>query len=130
MKCVLYSILKVGEWEKNFSGWERSLVIYVGAAAMWLVGKKLQKRHNLKPDVRRSLYEESDYWMASIKKKKNGPFMGGEKPNLGDLAVYGVLSSIEGCEAFRDLDTNSAIIKDWYRKIQVELAINSPTSSM
>lgn len=39
--------------------------------------------------------------------------MGGSKPNLADLAVYGVLSSIEGCSAFEDLSTNSSILP-WY----------------
>jgi len=27
--------------------------------------------------------------------------MGGEVPNLADLAVFGVLSAIEGCQAFK-----------------------------
>lgn len=100
---------------------ERALVIYVGAVAMWLVGKRLQKRYNLKPDVRKSLYEESEYWMSNIKKRKNGAFMGGEKPNLADLAVYGVLSSIEGCQAFQDLEQNSKIVTGWYRKVQAQV---------
>lgn len=39
--------------------------------------------------------------------------MGGNEPNLADLAVYGVLSSIEGCSAFKDL-MKSSKIKDWY----------------
>jgi len=111
---------KVGEWEKNFSSPERTLVIYVGALAMWMIGKRLQKRHNLKTDVRQSLYEESDIWMKTIQ-KKGGDFMGGSKPNLADLAVYGVLNSIEGCEAFNDLSSNSEIISKWYRKVQENL---------
>ena len=32
-----------------------------------------------------------------------GKFLGGDKPNLADLAVYGALSAVEGCEAFLDL---------------------------
>ena len=88
---------------------------------MWIVGKRLQKRHNLNPDVRKSLYSESNFWMENIKKKDTGDFMGGNKPNLADLAIYGVLSSIEGCQAFSDLNENSTIIKDWYRKVQKSL---------
>jgi microsomal prostaglandin-E synthase 2 len=87
---------------------------------MWMIGKRLQKRHNLKTDVRQSLYEESDIWMKTIQ-KKGGDFMGGSKPNLADLAVYGVLNSIEGCEAFNDLSSNSEIISKWYRKVQENL---------
>lgn len=39
--------------------------------------------------------------------------MGGKEPNLADLAMYGVLSSIEGCNAFQDALIYSNI-KVWY----------------
>jgi len=99
---------KAGDWEKHFQTWERYLVIYVGAAAMWIIGKNLKKRHNLKDDVRISLYDEARYWVKSIK-KRNTTFMGGETPNLADLSVFGVLCAIEGCEAFNDLRANTDI---------------------
>ena len=35
--------------------------------------------------------------------------MGGQKPNLADLAVFGCLSAIEGCEAFKELLQNTDI---------------------
>lgn len=103
---------EVGEWEKNFPSWERNLIIYVGATAMYLIGKRLKKRHHLKDDVRQSLYDECNYWMKAIK-DKGKPFMGGDRPNLADLAVYGILNSIEGCIAFQDL-LNNTKIKRWY----------------
>ncbi|XP_050508455.1 prostaglandin E synthase 2 [Diabrotica virgifera virgifera] len=103
---------EVGEWEANFPSWERYLMIYVGASAMWLIGKRLKKRHNLKDDVRQSLYDECNYWLRAVK-SKGGQFMGGQTPNLADLAVYGVLSSIEGCLAFKDL-LNNTKIGPWY----------------
>lgn len=102
----------VGEWEKNFPSWERYLIIYVGATAMYLIGKRLKKRHNLKDDVRTSLYDECSHWVRAIN-AKGTPFMGGLRPNLADLAVYGVLSSIEGCIAFKDLLDNTKISR-WY----------------
>lgn len=43
--------------------------------------------------------------------------MGGSAPNLSDLAVYGVLSSIEGCDAFKDLLRHSKI-KNWYMSMK------------
>lgn len=39
--------------------------------------------------------------------------MGGKEPNLADLAVYGVLNSIEGCNAFKDLLEHTKI-NIWY----------------
>lgn len=69
-------------------------------------------RHNLKDDVRQSLYDECNYFAKAVK-LKGTPFIGGNEPNLADLAVYGVLNSIEGCYAFKDLLNNSNI-KTWY----------------
>ena len=50
-------------------------------------------RHNLKPDVRESLYEACDTWTRELR-QRGTPFMGGQRPNLADVSVYGVLSSI------------------------------------
>nr|CAD7449354.1 unnamed protein product [Timema bartmani] len=104
---------EVGEWDKLFSPWERSLVIYVGACAMWLIGKRLKKRHNLKDDVRVSLYDECNNWLKALR-KQGTPYLGGQFPNLADLAVFGVLNSIEGCSAFQDLLDNTRI-GTWYQ---------------
>lgn len=103
---------EVGEWDKLFPAWERLLVVYVGAYAMYFIGKRLKKRHNLKDEVRQSLYDECNNWLKAVK-NKGTKFMGGDSPNLADLAVYGVLSSIEGCNAFKDL-LNETKIGTWY----------------
>lgn len=79
---------------------------------MYYIGKRLKLRHNLKDDVRQSLYDECNHWMRHLN-AKGTPFMGGKQPNLADLAVFGVLSSIEGCIAFNDLLNNSKI-GSWY----------------
>lgn len=57
---------EVGGWEQHFPSWERNLIIYVGASAMYLVGKRLRKRHNLKNDVRQSLYDECNLWVREL----------------------------------------------------------------
>jgi len=87
---------------------ERNLVIYVGALVMFLLGKRLKKRHDLKDDVRQSLYDECTKW-TKVVDKKGGQFMGGAQPNLSDLAVFGVLNAIEGCEAFQDARASTKI---------------------
>jgi microsomal prostaglandin-E synthase 2 len=99
---------QAGNWPNLFSTWERYLVIYAGAMVMWLIGKRLKKRHAIKDDPRESLYDACNHWTKGLK-KKGTPFMGGEKPNLADLAVYGVLSAIEGCTAFADARRNTSI---------------------
>ena len=76
-------------------------VIYFGALVMWLIGKRLKRRHRLKEDVRQSLYDDCNTWTRNLK-RKNTRFMGGnETPNLADLAVFGCLSAIEGTQAFK-----------------------------
>jgi len=107
---------EVGGWEEQFSAWERYLVIYLGATVMWLLGKRLKKRHNLKDDVRQSLYDQCNHWLKSIS-KKGTPFMGGEQPNLSDLAVFGVLTAVEGCEAFRDAREKTKI-GEWFDRMK------------
>lgn len=63
----------------------------------------------MKEDVRLSMYEMCDEWVKSL----NGQFKGGSKPNLADLALYGVIGSFEGCEAFNDMMNNTKI-RNWY----------------
>ena len=99
---------QVGGWEDVFSTWERYLVVYFGAAVMWLLSKRLKKRHNLKDDVRQSLYDQCNFWMKALA-KKGTPFIGGSSPNLADLAVFGALTAVEGCEAFQDARANTKI---------------------
>jgi len=107
---------KNGDWERIFSYWERQLVIYVGAAAMYMIGKRLKKRHNLLEDVRLSLYQEVNHFMKAVK-SKGTPFLGGDLPNLADLAVYACLVSIDGSVAFDDLLSNSSVAP-WYTRMQ------------
>eukprot|EP00095_Tigriopus_kingsejongensis_P009876 maker-scaffold1136_size60149-snap-gene-0.9 protein:Tk09876 transcript:maker-scaffold1136_size60149-snap-gene-0.9-mRNA-1 annotation:"prostaglandin e synthase 2" len=99
---------KMGDWKEHFSSWERFLVIYFGAFIMWVIGKRLKARHNLKQDVRTSLYDDCNHWVRNVK-KRGKTFMGGDQPNLADLGVYGALSAIEGCGAFDDLMAKSNI---------------------
>jgi len=107
---------KNGDWERIFSYWERQLVIYVGAAAMYMIGKRLKKRHNLLDDVRQSLYNEVNHFMKTVK-SKGTPFLGGNLPNLADLAVYACIVSIDGSVAFDDLLRNTTVAP-WYARMQ------------
>lgn len=73
----------------------------------------------LQDDVRQSLYEQCSTWVDAVE-KNGGKFMGGNKPNLADLSVYGILSSIEGCIAFKDVQENTKI-NVWYNNMKTVL---------
>ncbi|XP_029467456.1 prostaglandin E synthase 2 isoform X2 [Rhinatrema bivittatum] len=101
--------------EGKFGALEGFFAKYVGAAAMFFVGKMLKRRHNLQHDVREDLYKAANDWVAAIGKQRQ--FLGGEQPNLADLAIYGVLRVMEGLEAFDDLMSHSKI-QPWYLKME------------
>lgn len=83
-------------------------MVNVGAVAMWAISKRLKKRHGLTDDVRMHLYDACNKWTNEID-KKNTKFLGGNEPNLADLNVFGVLNSMEGCQAFKDCMQNTKI---------------------
>ncbi|XP_022832762.1 prostaglandin E synthase 2 [Spodoptera litura] len=103
---------QAGGWRQFFPAWECTLMVYIGAAAMYMISKRLKTRHKIKDDPRESLYDAVNEWMGAVQ-SKGTPFLGGDKPNLADVTVFGVLSSIEGCTAFQDLKNNTAVEK-WY----------------
>ncbi|KAM8885880.1 prostaglandin E synthase 2 [Spinachia spinachia] len=101
--------------EGKFDPYEGFFAKYVGAAAMFLIAKRLKRRHNLQEDVRQDLYEAVNEWVAAIGRKRK--FMGGDRPNLADLAVFGVLRVMEGLQAFDDMMENTKV-KPWYHRME------------
>jgi len=49
----------------NFSFTERFAVKYAGAAAMYMVSKKLKKKYNI-TDERASLYDAANTWIEAL----------------------------------------------------------------
>ncbi|XP_066499925.1 prostaglandin E synthase 2 isoform X2 [Hoplias malabaricus] len=101
--------------EGKFGRFEGFFAKYVGAAAMWIISKRLRDRYNLQKDVRQDLYKAVNDWVAAIGRKRK--FMGGDSPNLADLAVFGVLRVMEGLQAFNDMMENTKV-KNWYRRME------------
>ncbi|XP_055080093.1 prostaglandin E synthase 2 [Periophthalmus magnuspinnatus] len=101
--------------EGKFGPFEGFFAKYVGAAAMFLISKRLKNRHNLQDDVREDLYKAVNNWISAIGKKRK--FMGGDHPNLADLSVYGVLRVMEGLQAFDDMMNNTKV-KHWYKRME------------
>ncbi|KAJ1696902.1 hypothetical protein LUZ63_005414 [Rhynchospora breviuscula] len=97
----------------NFSFTEKFAVKYMGAAAMYMVSKKLKKKYNI-TDERAALYDAANTWTEALNGRS---FLGGSKPNLADLAVFGVLRPIRHLQAGRDMVENTKI-GEWYDRME------------
>ncbi|WOG84571.1 hypothetical protein DCAR_0103755 [Daucus carota subsp. sativus] len=97
----------------NFSFTEKYTVKYAGAAAMYFVSKNLKKKYNI-TDERASLYEAAEQWVNALNGRE---FLGGTKPNLADLAVFGVLRPIRYLRSGIDMVENTQI-GDWYARME------------
>ncbi|XP_059636542.1 uncharacterized protein LOC132278702 [Cornus florida] len=104
----------------NFSFTERIIAKYGGAAAMYFVSKKLKKKHNI-VDERAALYEAAETWVGAL---KGCEFLGGFKPNLADLAVFGVLRPIRHLKSGRDMLEHTRI-GDWYTRMESRVGVSS-----
>ncbi|VFQ76278.1 unnamed protein product [Cuscuta campestris] len=80
---------------------------------MYFVSKNLKKKYNI-TDERASLYEAAETWVDAL----NGrDFLGGSKPNLADLAVFGVLRPIRYLKSGKDMVENTRI-GSWYSRME------------
>lgn len=97
----------------NFSYIEKISVKFAGAAAMYFVSKNLKKKYNI-TDERAALYEAAETWVDAL----NGrDFLGGSKPNLADLAVFGVLRPIRYLRSGKDMVEHTRI-GEWYARME------------
>ncbi|KAJ9553764.1 hypothetical protein OSB04_017809, partial [Centaurea solstitialis] len=97
----------------NFSFSEKYTVKYAGAAAMYFVSKKLKKKYNI-TDERTALYEAAETWVNALDGRE---FLGGTKPNLADLAVFGVLRPIRYLRSGKDMVEHTRI-GEWYTRME------------
>ncbi|CAN1818965.1 Prostaglandin E synthase 2 [Linum perenne] len=104
----------------NFSFTEKLVAKYAGATAMYFVSKKLKKKYNI-TDERAALYEAADTWVDALKGRD---YLGGSRPNLADLAVFGVLRPIRYLKSGKDMVEHTHI-GEWYSRMEV--AVGEPT---
>lgn len=97
----------------NFSFTEKYTVKYAGAAAMYFVSKKLKKKYNI-TDERAALYDAAETWVDALDGRD---FLGGSKPNLADLAVFGVLRPIRYLRSGKDMVEHTRI-GEWYSRME------------
>ena len=98
----------------NFGYFEAIAAQVIGATVMFMLASRLKERYKLKDDVRESLYDCGNDWMAAVGDRK---FLGGDQPNLADLAVFGTLTAVEELDTFLDLMENTPMQPWWDRMV-------------
>jgi len=106
----------------NFSWPQRQAARIVGATMMWGLSSRLKKKYDIHGDVRESLYQLAEEWVAGMGDR---PFMGhGDQPSLADLEAFGVMRSIVGTDTFMDLQHNTSI-GPWYERMMKHVGDSS-----
>ncbi|PWA84913.1 S-crystallin, Glutathione S-transferase (GST) [Artemisia annua] len=80
----------------------------------WLIQKR--KALNITND-REFLYKAAEEWVHALKGRQ---YLGGTEPNLGDLAVFGVLRPMRNLKLGKDLVENTRI-GEWFTRMEKEM---------
>jgi microsomal prostaglandin-E synthase 2 len=105
--------------KENFSPWQRFTIRYIGAAAMYVVSRRLKKKYDI-VDERQALYTACRDWLTAVG-WPNRRFLGGAQPCAADIAMFGVLRSIEGFTAFRELTMQVPEMIAWYQVMKQQV---------
>lgn len=100
--------------KSKFSWWDRATIRYTGAAAMYVIGKRLKKKYIAGDDERGAMYAAVDQWMAAVSKGGGRFLEGGDQPGVADLSVYGVLKALETFDTFADIRTRNNEFAQWF----------------
>lgn len=106
----------------NFNIVTRQAARVLGATTMWAIAGRLKKKYGVEGDVREALYKAADTWVEAV--GRDNVFLGGEEPNLADLAVFGVVRSVVGTDTFNDVMHNSDI-GNWYEQMMKQVGESS-----
>lgn len=91
----------------------RYLNYALGGFAMAMASGKIKKKYGI-GDERAALLSALADWEGMLGGR---PFHGGERPNAGDLAVYGVMKSIDRTDAYADMLAGTTdAVRDWYAR--------------
>lgn len=113
----------------NFNWFERQSVRLSGAVSMYVIAHNvLKKRHGIE-DEREELYKDLRAWCSEAV-GPNQPFCGGSKPNLADLAVFGVMRAVKTFETFEDAVREVPEAGEWYKRMAKEVGAASRTDGV
>jgi microsomal prostaglandin-E synthase 2 len=108
----------------NFSTVQKVLVQWIGSFAMYMAASKIKKKRGIADEVKalEEVMTKLEYDGLDAGKKQ---FVSGkENPNLGDIAIFGTLRSIQGLPAHEQAVTSrdSTVIQEWYDRMSQQVA--------
>lgn len=113
----------------KFSAWERATIRYTGAMAMYMIGKKLKRRHNVENE-REAMHAAVDAWMGGIR-EGGGDFVAGRAtPGVADLSVYGVMKAIETFDTFDEVRDRNKEFARWFDRVREAIGESSQTADL
>ncbi len=100
--------------EGQFSFFQRYLIKYSGAFVMNMVAKKKAKQYNINNPVHHFKIC-LDEWKQALEEREDAK---DRSPNGADLAIFGILRSIEALPAFQYIKENEAV-HNWYERLNL-----------
>eukprot|EP00698_Gefionella_okellyi_P012246 TRINITY_DN3290_c0_g1_i1.p1 TRINITY_DN3290_c0_g1~~TRINITY_DN3290_c0_g1_i1.p1 ORF type:complete len:174 (+),score=28.44 TRINITY_DN3290_c0_g1_i1:483-1004(+) len=99
--------------DNHFSEFQKNTIRLAGAAFLYGMWQRKSSQRGI-TDKRQLAYNCANEWSDALGDRT---FLGGDAPNLADLAVYGILRCIEGLDTHRDILANSRIAP-WYARMR------------
>lgn len=104
--------------DEAFGALEAMSIRWIGAFGMSMAHSKIKRKYGI-VDERESLQQRLDVWDEAL---GDGPFRAGnEVPDLGDVAVFGVLDAVSGTRAHDDVMRRNPKIADWAKAVDTAL---------
>lgn len=117
-----FEAFKYVDHVENFSAVQKVLIRGIGSVAMYFAASKIKSKRNI-TDERETLKDAISLWEEEGLDKGNKLFSSGlEKPDMGDIAMFGVIHSVSGLKAHDDaILKRDGVILDWYQRMKKEI---------
>ena len=106
----------------SFTGGQKLSIQFLGSLAMYFAASKVKSKRNI-TDEKKALEEALDRFEHEGLDDGKLTFCSGlSTPDLGDLAVFGVLYSVNGLKAHTDsIQLRGGAVKEWYDRIHLSV---------
>jgi microsomal prostaglandin-E synthase 2 len=99
----------------------RKAILHLGGGlAMFFAKNKIKKKYKF-DDERQELMSVLKIWDAELEQEQ-GPFHGGYTPDIADVAIFGVIRSIQGTRTFSEIMSEHALLAQWYTQVDKHIA--------